>query len=251
MTQRRFDAVLLDLFDTIIHFDYRRIPTLGEDGDILKAIQVNAFNAVQPHAPEVEFDRYREAISETMMQVVELQRGNEREILATDRFRWTSERLGIEDESRRQRTAEAGLEAHFGLIAHCVTQPEPYRDFLQSLAQRMPLGLVSNFDHSPTAWTILDKFGIRDLFKSVVISADLGWKKPHPSLFERAVSEIGVEPGRILFVGDTPHADVLGAHRFGMATAWVSGKGAPYKDDLPRPDYTVGTILELAELLGV
>ena len=48
-----------------------------------------------------------------------------------------------------------------------------------------------------------------------------------------------------MFVGDNPRADIDGAKRFGMKTAWVR-RGRQFPDDLQPPDYTVDHVSELS-----
>lgn len=48
--------------------------------------------------------------------------------------------------------------------------------------------------------------------------------KPYPEVYRRALELLGpCEPGEVLAVGDGLHTDVLGAQRFGLASALVSG----------------------------
>ncbi len=48
-----------------------------------------------------------------------------------------------------------------------------------------------------------------------VFCRDVGWRKPHPLIFEQAMA--GVPPSNCLFVGDDPVWDVEGPTRMGMA----------------------------------
>lgn len=53
------------------------------------------------------------------------------------------------------------------------------------------------------------------LFDAVVLSAEVGLRKPGPEIFQMASARIGVEPGRCVFVDDIP-ANVEGAEGVGM-----------------------------------
>jgi putative hydrolase of the HAD superfamily len=53
---------------------------------------------------------------------------------------------------------------------------------------------------------------------AIVLSSDVGKRKPHPAMFERALAELDAGPDEALFVGDRLDADVLGASRVGMRT---------------------------------
>lgn len=64
--------------------------------------------------------------------------------------------------------------------------------------------------------------------------------KPYPSTYDYALKLLGKPPlESVIALGDGLHTDVLGAARFGLACAFVSGgihAGEPYPDDL-TPDW--------------
>ncbi len=89
------------------------------------------------------------------------------------------------------------------------------------------LGLISNFDRR--LYDILAHLKVRDLFEHVIISSEIGIRKPAARIFEVAVWRFGVAPGEILHVGDEPDADFAGARRAGFQALLV-GDARP---DLP------------------
>lgn len=86
------------------------------------------------------------------------------------------------------------------------------------------LGLVSNaFDPGWLLHRDLERMGIGQRLDVAVFSSEVGLRKPHPAIFERALDALGVEPQRALFVGDRLYEDVRGAGELGMMTvlaAW-------------------------------
>ena len=75
--------------------------------------------------------------------------------------------------------------------------------------------LVSNFDHPPHVHELLDDMALRPCFDAVVVSGDVGYKKPDPRIFDFALEDTGVRPHEVLFVGDTED-DVNGALAAGI-----------------------------------
>ena len=57
-------------------------------------------------------------------------------------------------------------------------------------------------------------------------------------------------PERVLFVGDTPTADIDGAKRFGMQAAWVR-RGRDYPAGLLPPDHVIDRVTEVRGILGM
>ena len=86
---------------------------------------------------------------------------------------------------------------------------------LDWLRGRYRLAVVSNFDYTPTVRRILAESGILGRFETVVVSDAVGWRKPRPDIFQRALADMGVGAGDCLFVGDRPDIDVAGAKGVG------------------------------------
>jgi HAD superfamily hydrolase (TIGR01549 family) len=76
----------------------------------------------------------------------------------------------------------------------------------------LKVGVCSNL---ATPYAIPVRLLLPDL-DSYSWSFEVGAVKPDPRIYEHALSALGVEAGRTLFVGDTPEADVHGPQRVGM-----------------------------------
>jgi len=95
----------------------------------------------------------------------------------------------------------------------------------------------------------VDALGVGGLVDAVLISEREGLRKPDPALFHRAADRLATAPGNCLFVGDDPAADILGADRAGMRTAWLC-RGARWPESLaPMPGVAIETLPEVLEVL--
>ncbi len=113
----------------------------------------------------------------------------------------------------------------------------------------LALAIVSNgetaFQHRH-----VDALGLGRLVDAVLISEQEGLRKPEPALFHRAADRLATAPRNCLFVGDDPAADILGAGRTGMRTAWLR-RGARWPESLgPMPGVAIETLPEVLDLLG-
>lgn len=114
-------------------------------------------------------------------------------------------------------------------------------------ATGLPMALVTDgFYGRDYVERALEKLGIKNRFRAVVISCEVGTGKPRPALFLAACREVGVKPEETLFIGDKEDRDIAGAAGVGMKTLLV-GK-APRKT---RPDFFLPDLCGLAEKLPV
>lgn len=112
-------------------------------------------------------------------------------------------------------------------------------------AAGLPMALVTDgFYGRAYVERALEKLGIKDRFRAVIISSEVGAGKPQPALFLAACREMGVKPEETIFIGDTEDRDIAGAAGVGMKTVLV-GK-APRKT---RPDFFFPSLRHLAQEL--
>ena len=81
------------------------------------------------------------------------------------------------------------------------------------------LAVVSNSEG--TIEQMLVEIGLRDLMATVIDSSVVGFTKPDPRIFALALERLGVDAGDALMVGDSPSADVDGAHAVGIRAALI------------------------------
>lgn len=70
----------------------------------------------------------------------------------------------------------------------------------------------------------LARHGLLTAVDAVVFCRDVGWRKPHPNPFRRALEMIGVVDRDAAFVGDNPVWDVEGAESAGLLPILLGGR---------------------------
>ncbi len=115
----------------------------------------------------------------------------------------------------------------------------------------MPVAIVTNNDG--TAEAQMQQFGICQVgpgpFTNVAAIADSGVlkiAKPEPEIFTPALDALGTNPNRTLYVGDTVHADVVGATRAGMPVVQLD----PLNLHAHLPHTRASGVAEVVALLG-
>ncbi|RMH93412.1 HAD family hydrolase [Lysobacter pythonis] len=107
------------------------------------------------------------------------------------------------------------------------------RAALARIAARLPVCALSNGNAD------LDTIGIGHLFAQRVSAREFGAGKPAPAIFLHACERLGRRPEEVLHVGDDIEADIVGAHRAGLATCWLHRDDArPRHPTWPKRDFT-------------
>jgi HAD superfamily hydrolase (TIGR01549 family) len=110
------------------------------------------------------------------------------------------------------------------------------------------LGLISN-THRPLD-AFAEHFALAELITVALSSSEHGFMKPHPSIFEAALQQAGVESAAdAMMVGDSLEHDIIGAQRIGMRGVLVSRAGhrPPVAESVP----VIRSLRELPPLVGI
>lgn len=122
------------------------------------------------------------------------------------------------------------------------TEREGARKILVELSKSYSLGAISN-SMSLAPKRFLEETRLSRYFKSIVISGEVGYRKPHPEIFKRALGELGVDPREAVHVGNLLEEDVKGAKSAGMYSVLVTPKGIEGAE--VEPDVAVPSLNEV------
>lgn len=245
---KNIKAIGFDLFNTLITADSisldkamdMLIDSLGEGGVKLKK------------------EPFRQAYLESAMEFIAESR--ESGIETHNRF-WISAALGnlghkIEPDDALITKA---VEDYFSpFIESCVLIPGTL-EVLKILKSQYRLGLLSNFTHGPAALKIIGRLNLEAFFEVILISGDLGYRKPSPIVFDELLKQLGVEKTDIIYIGDDTDADIKGAEKSGIQPVWmtyvqdhhVSAASSLLTRSIDDPDSNVPRISNWKELLAL
>jgi HAD superfamily hydrolase (TIGR01509 family) len=232
------DAVLFDWGDTLFHFAY--------DEALLEAGWEAGLGAIgredlPPH--EETAARFRERYVPLLWKPGSLEEIEYpemvRESLGSFGVRIGDDELGRFLEAEHEAWAPA---RQMGAQTHAL---------LDSLRERgLKLGLVSNaFDPGWLLHRDLERMGLAERLDVAVFSSEVGKRKPHPLIFERALGELGVAPERALFVGDSRRADIAGSKALGMTAVQALWFRADDYAEGPDPDYEAFTPMDVLNVV--
>lgn len=118
-------------------------------------------------------------------------------------------------------------------------------EVLKFLKRRYKLAIISNaISNLPRE--AIKKLRLDKYLDSIVISRDIGIRKPDPEIFKFTLNSIGLERHEALHVGDSIEYDIQGAINAGMKTIWI--KRSNDKTHI-QPNYTVNSLQKITALL--
>ncbi len=92
---------------------------------------------------------------------------------------------------------------------------------------------------------LIQTLGLGSHLQHVILGEVEGYSKPDVRLFRRALELAEVEADEMLFVGDSPLTDILGASRAGIPTVWFNTGLRRLPNGFPAPDFAISSLTEL------
>lgn len=121
---------------------------------------------------------------------------------------------------------------------------------LDELSINYKLGLISNFTHAPVVEEAIRALELSRYFSVVLISDEVGLRKPHPAIFRTALERLVVRAEEAVFIGDSPKEDVEGAKGVGMKAILVLSQFFTIEDlrsVSAKPDLIVERLCDLPQ----
>lgn len=145
-------------------------------------------------------------------------------------------------------------EALEGVIRSTILSYSPPEDTSRVLRDLIrldiPMGVVSNsIFSSDLLKNDIGEFSVPEAFQFVISSAEFGFRKPHPAIFEHAVRELGSTNSKTWYVGDLWENDVVGSSGAGLVPVWLNASAS--SPDVSIPHLRVENWTELGKLLRI
>lgn len=245
-----YRAVIFDLFDTLADFKREHLPLIHINGEAVRSTTAHVYPVFAKRFNHVSLEAFYRAFRQSFDEAARLRETEDREVSARERFHLFFHMMEIPVTPEIEPFLSSLLDIHMACIADAVHAPPEHVELLEWLRPRYQLALISNFDHGPTARQVLDRTGLTGFFDLILISDELGQRKPHAAIFETACRALRIRPHEAIFVGDSPTIDVAGAKRVGMGAIWLNRWGERLDASIPPPDHIVTALEEIRSILG-
>ncbi len=170
--------------------------------------------------------------------------GPYREYGLEERFDLMVSRLSGVDCSQQTKTLSSKLLENYwaNYKRNCQVKKE-LPQILKFIQDNFPMGVVSNFKKPGGIRELLEIHELISFFSFLVTSIGVGWKKPHPKIYEEALKKAGVKPEEVVFIGDNFSCDYSGPKELGMKPILLD-RGSRYEKIPSR-------VISIEELPGI
>ena len=131
-------------------------------------------------------------------------------------------------------TDAACFDALFDIFAQPAVwtcDPDAYALFAKFHERGIRQALASNFDSRLRG--VIASMPLARYLESIIISSEIGWRKPAPEFFAHVADSLRLPTNSILFVGDDRVNDYEAALKAGMQAMLVGRNGLKSLADLP------------------
>jgi FMN phosphatase YigB (HAD superfamily) len=252
MAKAEFKAIVFDLFDTIVKWEPDRLPLMEINGHQIHSTIPWVFPVLEERlGADFNRDRFIEIYHGVIDEILAEREVEHIEISCTERFVRTLRRLAPALDGEIDSFAEQITRVHMDGVRRVTWAPPERVTAVRKIAPHYRMGLLSNFDDTQCGHEVFDDTGIAHLFEAVIISAEVGLRKPNPRIYRQMLEMLRLDASEVLFVGDTPREDVAGPQAAGMRTVWISKGAAAVPEGIPQPHFTILELSELPAILGI
>lgn len=117
---------------------------------------------------------------------------------------------------------------------------------------RYKIGVIANGKSSIKHYRVY-ALGIEDYVNHLSTSEAVGFRKPHPRIYEDMIEKLNVDPSEVIYVGDDALNDVAPARAMGMISVWYRhNQGESDLEPLASEmDYEISTLEEILDILNI
>lgn len=227
-------AVLFDLDDTLVDFQYSRRQGLRAVQDLIPALA---------HVPVEDLELAHERQLQAYY-LLTLDGKIEDDKARLERFRCIFSQYDLHP--NESQVAEASVRYSRTQKSNARLVPG-IRELLPLLRKQVKIGIVTN-GRSDVQREKLARLGIsREDLDALAISEEVGGAKPDFAIFQHALDELEAVPDRAFMIGDSWYNDIVPAMRMGIKPIWLNRYGLSCPDPIGAVE--IGGFLPVAEFM--
>lgn len=238
-------GVVFDLGETLVHFT-------GDWPQVFARSRDELYASLSDHGYDLPAEAFSEFVRQKIERAQTAREGDDIERPARELVSAALAEFGYP--SVRSDHLDRALRRMFAVSEDHWIPSDSALPVLQMIHQKGYLtGMISNASDGDNVRRLVKKIGADGYLEPILVSADIGVRKPAPAIFEALLSTWGVPPDQLVMIGDTLDADIVGAQRAGMHQVWLRS-AADRPDNLAarsriEPEWAIDDLSTLLEIL--
>lgn len=132
-------------------------------------------------------------------------------------------------------------------LPKCFKVNESTLNLLENISKNMKTGIITNGVTQRQKEKILNS-NLNQYFETIIISEEIGYRKPDKKIFEIAMNELKVKAKEVIFIGDNLVLDIMGSQDVGMTGVWFNPSMEVNDSDI-KPDYEIRKLENILEFI--
>lgn len=231
---RRYQHLFFDLDHTLWDFEANSAEAISE---IFKELRIT-------ERGEVAFDDFILKYREINRACWDQYRKNEitKETLRYTRFKLALAAFQIEDQKLSDEFSDQYI-LRSPKKTNLIPGTTELLNYLEE--EKYQMHIITN-GFSEVQFVKMENAELSKYFDVILTSEMVGQKKPHPSVFHRAVTMAEAQVPESLMIGDNLEADVIGAREVGMDQVYYNPEGDSHEENIT---HEIKALTELIDLL--
>jgi putative hydrolase of the HAD superfamily len=121
-------------------------------------------------------------------------------------------------------------------------------EVLEDLSSEYSLGMITNTSSGQVTYRVLENLKLNRFFDYVIVSSELGVRKPYPGIFLYIIKEMFIKPEEALFIGDSIKHDIFGSNLINMKSCLIGPKMLKSSNILHMPDFFITDLRDLLQI---
>ena len=246
MSERNFDCIFFDLGNTLIHFS-------GDWSGTAVRAQKKLAAALTALGVEIDEAAFASEFGRRLQDYNHARKTDMREPGTITILESCLRKFKVAGITKQQK--QFLLKAYYAVSEAQWQLPYETLIVLRRLqGEGYRMAVISNAADSANVHRQIEKARLAEFLEQVLISNDLDMRKPDPRIFYRMLGVMNTDPDRVVMVGDTLDADIIGARNSGISsvwfTRWANAPGNAFLRKVIRPDATIYSLLQLPRVLS-
>ena len=132
----KYSTIILDLFDTIVDFNFNHLPTIELKGFRSRTTSTEVYEVFKQYYPHINFEEFYQPFIDSYHEFQEMKLEEFREFPNRNRFKLMLSKMHLDPTENQDELEDKMVVAHMNALARCVEFPEENKRTLKYIKNK-------------------------------------------------------------------------------------------------------------------